>query len=166
MFWDQSDAPELFYQWNYSGIIVILYPVPCSCDFYTRAEIEVAASIIKQTCCAWSRSVSHLLGKSTQWQLKGRLRVFNRERKWESLREERMLSATRERRGISPGPDGTKKRAKKRSGVSAVTSTIFYLLLSVSLGPFFGQAIVGAWLFEQWQLLGTALSKMHSQEHF
>lgn len=53
---------------------------------------------------------------------------------------------------------------KKEGGVGAVTSAVFYLLLSVTLLHFFCQADVGAWLFEQWQLLGTAVSKIHSQE--
>lgn len=86
MFWDQSDGSEIFYQWNYSGIILFLHLMPCSCNFYMGAETDVATSTVKQTCCAWIRLVSHLLGKSTQWQLEVRLKVLSRERNWESLR--------------------------------------------------------------------------------
>lgn len=51
---------------------------------------------------------------------------------------------------MSPGPGGTKQtRGKKKGGVGTVTAAVFYLLLSVSLTCFFGQAVVGAWLFEQ-----------------
>lgn len=48
--------------------------------------------------------------------------------------------------------------------MGAVTSVIFYLLLSVTLLHFFCQADVGVWLFEHLELLGTAVSKMHSRE--
>lgn len=79
-----------------------------------------------------------------------RLRVLHRERNWESPRKEGILSATREGTEMSPGPGGTKQtRGKKKGGVGTVTSAVFYLLLSVSLICFFGQAVVGAWLFEQ-----------------
>ena len=53
---------------------------------------------------------------------------------------------------------------KKESGVGAVSSVMFYLLLRVTVIHFFGQADVSAWLFEQWQLLGPAGSEMHSRE--
>lgn len=61
-----------------------------------------------------------------------------------------MLSITKEGTGVSLGPVGTKKRrGKEGGGVGAVTSAVFYLLLSVRLVPFFVEAVVGAWLFEQ-----------------
>ena len=73
------------------------------------AETELAAFIAKQSSVASSRSVSHLLEKSTQWQLKVKLRGPSRERNWESVREERILSATRERTETSLGPAGTNR---------------------------------------------------------
>lgn len=45
-----------------------------------------------------------------------------------------------------------------------LTSVIFHLLLSVTLRHFFCQVDVGAWFFEQRELLGTAVSKMYTQE--